>query len=62
MSVLDRQVPHGAVWIKPAQGIFVPPQDIEDIVQETYVKVCEYVTQSQVNEPRALNAHGGAQP
>lgn len=32
----------------------VPPQDIEDIVQETYVKVCEYVTQNQVNEPRAL--------
>ena len=32
----------------------VPPQDIEDIVQETYVKVCEYVTQNQVSEPRAL--------
>lgn len=32
----------------------VPPQDIEDIVQETYVKVCEYVTRNHVSEPSAL--------
>jgi RNA polymerase sigma factor (sigma-70 family) len=32
----------------------VPPQEIEDIVQETYVKVCEYTAHSQVTEPRAL--------
>ena len=32
----------------------VPPQDVEDIVHETYVRVCEYVTRSRVIEPRAL--------
>ena len=32
----------------------VPPQDIEDIVQETYVRVCEYVARNRVDEPRAL--------
>lgn len=32
----------------------VPPQDIEDIVQETYVRVCQYHTSKEVDEPRAL--------
>jgi RNA polymerase sigma factor (sigma-70 family) len=32
----------------------VPPQDIEDIVQATYVRVCEYNTRNQIDEPKAL--------
>ena len=32
----------------------VPPQDIEDIVQETYVRVCQYNIRKDVDEPRAL--------
>lgn len=32
----------------------VPPQDIEDIVQETYVRVCQYNISKNVDEPRAL--------
>lgn len=32
----------------------VPPQDIEDIVQETYVRVCQYNNRNNVDEPQAL--------
>lgn len=32
----------------------VPPHEIEDIVQETYVRVCQYKTQAEIREPRAL--------
>lgn len=32
----------------------VPPQDIEDILQETYVKVCQYSGRTEVEHPRAL--------
>ncbi len=32
----------------------VPPQDIEDIVQATYVRVCQYNTRAEIGEPRAL--------
>jgi RNA polymerase sigma factor (sigma-70 family) len=32
----------------------VPPQDIEDIVQTTYVRVCQYNTRNEIAEPRAL--------
>ena len=32
----------------------VPPQDIEDIVQATYVRVCQYNTRNQIQEPKAL--------
>jgi RNA polymerase sigma factor (sigma-70 family) len=32
----------------------VPPQDIEDIVQETYVRVCQYSVRNEVDHPRAL--------
>jgi RNA polymerase sigma-70 factor (ECF subfamily) len=32
----------------------VPPQDIEDIVQTTYVRACQYRAREEVNEPRAL--------
>jgi RNA polymerase sigma factor (sigma-70 family) len=32
----------------------VPPQDIEDIVQETYVRVCQYNLRKDVDEPKAL--------
>jgi len=32
----------------------VPPQDIEDIVQATYVRVCQYNTKNDIGEPRAL--------
>jgi len=32
----------------------VPPQDIEDIVQSTYVRVCQYNSRSQIEEPQAL--------
>jgi RNA polymerase sigma factor (sigma-70 family) len=32
----------------------VPPQDIEDIVQATYVRVCQYNAQSEIAEPQAL--------
>ncbi|MFT6735157.1 MAG: RNA polymerase sigma factor (sigma-70 family) [Polaribacter sp.] len=32
----------------------VPPHEIEDIVQETYVRVCQFRTKGEVREPRAL--------
>lgn len=32
----------------------VPPQDIEDIVQATYVRVCQYNTRNEIQEPKAL--------
>ena len=32
----------------------VPPHEIEDIVQETYVRVCQFKTKGEVREPRAL--------
>lgn len=32
----------------------VPPGDIEDIVQETYVRACQYASETQVRTPRAL--------
>jgi RNA polymerase sigma-70 factor (ECF subfamily) len=32
----------------------VPPQDIEDIVQATYVRVCQYNAKSDIGEPQAL--------
>ncbi|PHS15908.1 MAG: RNA polymerase subunit sigma-70 [Kangiella sp.] len=32
----------------------VPPHEIEDIVQETYVRVCQFRTTGEVREPRAL--------
>jgi RNA polymerase sigma-70 factor (ECF subfamily) len=32
----------------------VPPHDIEDIVQETYVRVCQYEAKDALDEPRAL--------
>ena len=32
----------------------VPPKDIEDIVQETYVRVCQVSGQKQLNSPRAF--------
>lgn len=32
----------------------VPPQDIEDIVQETYVRVCQYSGRTTVEHPHAL--------
>ena len=32
----------------------VPPHEIEDIVQETYVRVCQYKKKREVHEPRAL--------
>jgi RNA polymerase sigma-70 factor (ECF subfamily) len=32
----------------------VPPQEIEDIVQETYVRVCQYHARSEIAEPQAL--------
>ena len=32
----------------------VPPQDIEDIVQQTYVRVCQYQVREEVQEPKAL--------
>jgi len=32
----------------------VPPQDIEDIVQATYVRVCQYNTRNRIDEPKAL--------
>lgn len=32
----------------------VPPHEIEDIVQETYVRVCQFRTREEIREPRAL--------
>ena len=32
----------------------VPPKDIEDIVQETYVRVCQVSSQKQLQSPRAF--------
>jgi RNA polymerase sigma factor (sigma-70 family) len=32
----------------------VPPQDIEDIVQTTYVRVCQYNARNPIGEPKAL--------
>lgn len=32
----------------------VPPHDIEDIVQETYVRVCKFQTKNEVQNQRAL--------
>lgn len=32
----------------------VPPHDIEDIVQETYVRVCQYHAERGIDQPRAL--------
>jgi RNA polymerase sigma-70 factor (ECF subfamily) len=32
----------------------VPPQEIEDIVQETYVRVCQYNSRNDIGEPKAL--------
>jgi len=32
----------------------VPPHEIEDIVQETYVRVCQFKTKGEIREPRAL--------
>lgn len=32
----------------------VPPNDIEDIVQETYVKVCQFNSKEKIRAPRAL--------
>ena len=32
----------------------VPPHEIEDIVQETYVRVCQFNSKAQILEPQAL--------
>lgn len=32
----------------------VPPHEIEDIVQETYVRVCQYNSRNDIGEPKAL--------
>jgi RNA polymerase sigma factor (sigma-70 family) len=32
----------------------VPPQDVEDIVQATYVRVCQYNMRACITEPKAL--------
>lgn len=32
----------------------VPPKDIEDIVQETYVRVCQYEKKCKIREPRSF--------
>lgn len=32
----------------------VPPHDIEDIVQETYVRVCKFQTKNEIKNQRAL--------
>jgi len=32
----------------------VPPHEVEDVVQETYVRVCQYGLRGEVREPRAL--------
>lgn len=40
--------------IARAVSRIVPPHDIEDIVQETYVRVCRYNKRSEINEPQAL--------
>lgn len=32
----------------------VPPHEIEDIVQETYVRVCQYHAKAEISEPKAL--------
>ncbi len=35
-------------------SLIVPPHDIEDIVQETYVRVCQLSTKAEIRKPRAL--------
>lgn len=32
----------------------VPPHDIEDIVQETYVRICQFKPKEEIKAPRAL--------
>ena len=32
----------------------MPPQEVEDIVQATYVRVCQFNAGSQIEEPKAL--------
>ena len=32
----------------------VPPQEIDDIVQATYVRVCQYQAREDIGEPKAL--------
>ena len=32
----------------------VPPHEVEDVVQETYVRVCQFQSKLEVREPRAL--------
>jgi len=32
----------------------VPPHEIEDVVHETYVRVCQYKNKGEIREPRAL--------
>lgn len=32
----------------------VPPDEIEDIVQETYVRVCQFKSEGKIRKPRAL--------
>lgn len=41
-------------YLARAVSRIVPPQDIEDIVQETYVRVCQYSSGKVVDHPRAL--------
>ena len=32
----------------------VPPKEIEDIVQETYVRVCQVQSKEKIREPRSF--------
>ncbi|MBL4681296.1 MAG: RNA polymerase sigma factor [Pseudomonadales bacterium] len=42
------------VQLARAVSRIVPPHDIEDIVQETYVRACQFGAKNEVREPRAL--------
>lgn len=43
-------------YLRRVVSRIVPPNDIEDIVQETYVRICQFTSQEEVREPRALMA------
>ncbi len=41
-------------YLARAVSRIVPPHEIEDIVQETYVRVCQFKPKSDIRTPRAL--------
>jgi len=41
-------------YLARAVSRIVPPHEIEDIVQETYVRVCQFKPKEEVRAPRAL--------